>query len=110
MSGILKMFDPLTSMFGGGDDKPEPYNPLNDPAYLERQRQADDDRARLRTEQDKLAADQAETAKRIEGERRDLAAQTASRSRARRYGGARALLSQERLNPEVGLNTIDPLA
>lgn len=100
----------LGGLLGGDNDAPKPYNPLEDPAYIERQRQADEDRARLRTEQDKLAAEQAENAKRLEGERRDMAAQTAARSRARRYGGARALLSQERLNPEVGLNVIDPLS
>ena len=111
MSGLVKAFTGLIGGFlGGGAEAPKPYNPLTDPAYIERQRQVDEDRARVRTEQDKLAAAQEETKKQLEADRRDQASQTAARSRARRYGGSRALLSNERLNPEVGLNVIDPLS
>jgi hypothetical protein len=110
VSGIVKAISKVFSGFMGGGDAPPAYNPLTDPAYIARERQVAEDRERVRTEQDKLAVAQEETRKQLESDRRDQAAQTASRSRARRYGGARALLSQERLNPEVGLNTVDPLA
>lgn len=42
-------------------------------------------------------------------EQRRLQAQTASRRRAMRYGGARSLLSQERENAELGVtSTLGP--
>jgi hypothetical protein len=100
----------VAETIGMAPEVSKPYNPLEDPAYLSAQQDAAADRARVRTEQDKLAAEQRDALARSEAERRDLASQSSSRQRARRYGGMRALLSSERLAPEVGLNKIDPLA
>jgi len=53
-----------------------------------------------------LAQQQAETAKlraQAEQEKRDLGEQMASKRLARARGGARMLLSEERLNPEEGV-------
>lgn len=59
-----------------------------------------------------LAQQQAETARlraQAEAEKRDLGEQLASKRLARQRGGARMLLSEERVNPEEGLGMSDTL-
>lgn len=55
-----------------------------------RMQQAETDRLRAQAEQDKV----------------QLATDLASKRKARQRGGARALLAEERLNPETGLDTL----
>lgn len=59
-----------------------------------------------------LAQQQAETERlraQTEAEKRDMAAQLASKRMARARGGARLLLSEQRANPEEGLGTTTTL-
>lgn len=59
-----------------------------------------------------LAQQRAETERlrvQAEGEKRDLAEQLASKRMARARGGARMLLSEERVSPEEGLGTTTTL-
>jgi len=82
----------------------EPYNPQTDPVYVKQQQQLEVDRQATRDTQAKLEAEQIAAKKKAEAEQRDLAAQQAAKARARRAGGVRSLLSDERLNPERGLS------
>jgi multidrug efflux pump subunit AcrA (membrane-fusion protein) len=81
-----------------------PEAPSVDTAAVDRAtREATAARREALKQQSLLAAEQAEARRRLEAEQRDLAAQGSSRRRAARRGGLRALLSEERLNPEIGL-------
>ena len=56
-----------------------------------------------------IRAQQAETdrlRKQAEEDKRRLAEDLATKREARRRGGARALLAEERLNPETGIETL----
>lgn len=92
----------VKSIFGGGD-APKAYNPNEDPVYVARQQDLDRTREETRAAQVEIATKQDDAKKRTEVEQRDLAAKSSARARARRFGGVRSLLSDQRLNPEVGL-------
>lgn len=61
-----------------------------------------EDRARLDSQAKKIADE-------LEAEQRKLAAQESSRMSAMRRGGRRSLISQERLNPELGLTAYEDM-
>jgi predicted nucleic acid-binding Zn-ribbon protein len=61
-----------------------------------------EDRARLDSEAKKISDE-------LEAEQRKMAKAESSRMSAARRGGRRALLSQERLNPELGLTSYEDI-
>ena len=61
-----------------------------------------EDRARLDAEAKKIADE-------LEAEQRKMAKEESSRMSAARRGGRRSLLSQERLNPELGLTAYEDI-
>lgn len=77
----------VSAIFGGGDSKP-------DNSAQMAQMEADN-----KAQREKMEVQQ----KKLDDEARSRNEEAASRLRARRGGGARALMDAQRLNPEVGL-------
>lgn len=65
--------------------------------------------AKSREDRAKLEADSKKIADELEAEQRKMAKEEASRMSAMRRGGRRSLLSQERLNPELGLTSYEDI-
>lgn len=76
----------MSGLFGGGSDRA-----AREQLELQRQANARED-ARLKKQEEQLAVEKAEEAKRL-----------MAQANARRRGGARSLLSMERIDSEVGL-------
>jgi hypothetical protein len=102
MSGAVRS---VSKAVGLSPKIPDPYNPATDPVYQEQLAASNRARDEATKAQTALRADQEAAKARAIAEQRDLASQESARKKARRFGGARALLSEERLNPELGLTS-----